>query len=110
MNEEKIILINLSKGGMAKKFVFSRLDIFDENQTSRNGSAQGFQVSERKDFYIYVDEFQTVVTQTFENILSEARKYGLNLTMAHQYAAKFYRKFHQAVLGNCGSIISFAWR
>ena len=62
---------------------------------------------DRKDFYIYVDEFQNVVTQTFENILSEARKYGLNLTMAHQYVGQIITKVHQAVLGNCGSIITF---
>jgi hypothetical protein len=62
---------------------------------------------DRKDFYIYVDEFQNVVTQTFENILSEARKYGLNLTMAHQYVGQIISKVHQAVLGNCGSIITF---
>jgi type IV secretory pathway TraG/TraD family ATPase VirD4 len=49
-------------------------------------------------FYIYVDEFQNVVTQTFENILSEARKYGLNLTMAHQYVGQIIPKVHQAVL------------
>jgi len=48
--------------------------------------------SARKDFYIYVDEFQNVVTQTFENILSEARKYGLNLTMAHQYVGQIIPK------------------
>jgi hypothetical protein len=62
---------------------------------------------DRKDFYIYVDEFQNVVTQTFENILSEARKYGLNLTMAHQYVGQINAKIYQAVLGNTGSIISF---
>lgn len=62
---------------------------------------------ERTDFYLYVDEFQNVVTQTFENILSEARKYGLCLTMAHQYVGQINSKIHQAVLGNTGSIISF---
>ena len=67
----------------------------------------GMPESARKDFYIYVDEFQNVVTQTFENILSEARKYGLNLTMAHQYVGQIIPKVHQAVLGNCGSIITF---
>ena len=85
MNSQKIIFINLSKG--------------------RLGAAMP--EKERKDFYIYVDEFQNVVTQTFENILSEARKYGLNLTMAHQYVGQIIPKVHQAILGNCGSIISF---
>ena len=62
---------------------------------------------ERKDFYLYVDEFQNVVTQTFENILSEARKYALNLTIAHQYVGQIIPRVHQAVLGNCGSVITF---
>lgn len=62
---------------------------------------------DRKDFYLYVDEFQNVVTQTFENILSEARKYGLNLTIAHQYVGQILQKVHQAVLGNVGSVITF---
>ena len=62
---------------------------------------------ERKDFYLYVDEFHNVVTQTFENILSEARKYALNLTIAHQYVGQIIPRIHQAVLGNCGSIITF---
>ena len=62
---------------------------------------------DRKDFYLYVDEFQNVVTQTFENILSEARKYALNLTIAHQYVGQILPKVHQAVLGNCGSVITF---
>jgi len=62
---------------------------------------------QRKDFYLYVDEFQNVVTQTFENILSEARKYGINLTVAHQYVGQIIQRVHQAVLGNCGSVITF---
>ena len=63
--------------------------------------------SKRYDFYLYVDEFQNVVTDTFENILSEARKYGLNLTVAHQYVGQLLPKVHQAVMGHVGSIISF---
>ena len=62
---------------------------------------------DRIDFYLYVDEFQNVVTQTFENILSEARKYGLNLTVAHQYVGQIITKVYQAVLGNVGSVITF---
>jgi hypothetical protein len=62
---------------------------------------------DRVDFYLYVDEFQNVVTQTFENILSEARKYGLNLTIAHQYVGQLIPKVQQAVLGNTGALICF---
>jgi hypothetical protein len=62
---------------------------------------------DRVDFYLYVDEFQNVVTNTFENILSEARKYGLNLTIAHQYVGQLIPKVQQAVLGNTGALICF---
>ena len=62
---------------------------------------------DRNDFYLYVDEFHNLVTETFENILSEARKYGLCLTVAHQYVAQLIPRVQAAVLGNVGSIIIF---
>lgn len=107
MNEEKIILINLSKGRLGEENSSFLGSIFLTKIKQAGMERAGIPESERKDFYIYVDEFQNVVTQTFENILSEARKYGLNLTMAHQYVGQILTKVHQAVLGNCGSIISF---
>lgn len=67
----------------------------------------GMPEKDRHDFYLYVDEFQNVVTETFENILSEARKYGLNLTVAHQYMGQLIPKVQAAVLGNVGSIVIF---
>src|SRR3989338_1551089 len=63
--------------------------------------------SERHDFYLYADEFQNLVTETFENMLSESRKYALCLTMAHQYVRQLIPKVQAAVLGNVGSIIIF---
>ena len=107
MNEQKIILINLSKGriGEENSSFFGAMFITKIKQA---GMARAkLPNSERKDFYLYVDEFQNIVTDTFENILSEARKYGLNLTMAHQYVGQLLPKVQQAVLGNVGSIISF---
>jgi hypothetical protein len=62
---------------------------------------------ERTDFYLYVDEFHNLMTETFENILSEARKYGICLTVAHQYMGQLLEKVQQAVLGNTGTIIVF---
>jgi len=62
---------------------------------------------DRKDFYLYVDEFHNIVTQTFENILSEARKYALNLTIAHQYIGQLTPQAQHAVLGNTGGLICF---
>jgi hypothetical protein len=62
---------------------------------------------ERTPFYLYVDEFQNFATDSFATILSEARKYGLNLTVANQYTAQMMQEVKDAVFGNVGSIISF---
>lgn len=107
MNERKIIFINLSKGriGEENSSFFGSMFLTKIKQAGMERA--NIPERERTDFYIYVDEFQNVVTQTFENILSEARKYGLNLTMAHQYVGQINPKIYQAVLGNTGSIISF---
>ena len=63
--------------------------------------------SERKPFYLYVDEFHNFLTLSFANILSESRKYGLNLILAHQYIEQLDDKITTAVFGNVGTIISF---
>ncbi len=107
MNEQKIIFINLSKGriGEENSSFFGSMFLTKIKQAGMERAA--IPEKDRKDFYVYVDEFQNVVTQTFENILSEARKYGLNLTMAHQYVGQIIPKIYQAVLGNVGSVICF---
>jgi len=107
MNEQKIIFINLSKGriGEENSSFFGSMFLTKIKQAGMERASMP--EHERKDFYIYVDEFQNIVTQTFENILSEARKYGLNLTVAHQYVGQINPKIYQAILGNTGSIISF---
>jgi len=63
--------------------------------------------AEREDFYLYVDEFHNLMTETFENLLSEARKYALCLTIAHQYLGQLIPAVQQAVLGNTGTTIVF---
>ena len=107
MNTKKIILINLAKGkiGEENSTFFGSMFITKIKQAgmARAKSNKG----ERDDFYIFVDEFQNLVTDTFENILSEARKYGLNLTIAHQYIGQLSPKVQAAVLGTVGSIVSF---
>ena len=107
MNSQKIILINLSKGkiGEENSSFFGSMFLTKIKQAGMERAH--LLEKDRKDFYIYVDEFQNVVTQTFENILSEARKYGINLTMAHQYVGQIQPKIYQSILGNVGSIISF---
>jgi hypothetical protein len=107
MNQQKIILINLSKGRLGEENSSFLGSMFLTKIKQAGMERASIPESERKDFYLYVDEFQNVVTQTFENILSEARKYALNLTIAHQYVGQILPKVHQAVLGNCGSVITF---
>ena len=107
MKEKKIILINISKGRLGEENSSFLGSIFLTKIKQAGMERAAIPESEREDFYLYVDEFQNVVTQTFENILSEARKYALNLTIAHQYVGQIIPRVHQAVLGNCGSIITF---
>lgn len=63
--------------------------------------------SERTPFYLYVDEFQNFGNAVYENILSEYRKFGLNVTVAHQYTSQLEQPLRDAVFGDVGSIISF---
>ena len=62
---------------------------------------------DRRDFYFYVDEFQNFATDTFGEILSEARKYRLNLTLAHQFMGQLSEPIRKTVFGNVGSMVSF---
>ncbi|MCP6719900.1 MAG: type IV secretion system DNA-binding domain-containing protein [Patescibacteria group bacterium] len=107
MGEKKIILINLSKGklGEENSSFFGSMFITKIKQA---GMARAkLPEKERHDFYLYVDEFHNLVTETFENLLSEARKYALNITIAHQYIGQLIERVRAAVLGNVGSIIIF---
>lgn len=107
MNQGKIILINLSKGRLGEENSGFLGSIFLTKIKQAGMIRAAMPEKERTDFYLYVDEFQNVVTQTFENVLSEARKYGLNLTIAHQYVGQILPRVYQAVLGNVGSVICF---
>src|SRR3989338_2126788 len=107
MNNQKIIMINLSKGkiGEENASFFGAMFITKIKQAGMSRAKMAKE--DRNDFYLYVDEFQTLVTDTFENLLSESRKYGLNLTIAHQYINQLLPKVQQAVMGNVGSMITF---
>jgi hypothetical protein len=107
MNEEKIILINLSKGrlGEENSSFFGAMFVTKIKQAGM--SRARLPERDRKDFYLYIDEFHNVVTETFENIMSEARKYGLCLTVAHQYMSQLLPKVLSAVLGNTGTLVTF---
>ncbi len=112
MDTGKIILVNLSKGKLGEDtsaFIGSMLVTkFQIDAMSRADIPE----EERKDFYLYVDEFQNFATESFATILSEARKYRLNLTMANQYVAQLLigdsnTKLRDAVFGNVGTLMSF---
>lgn len=108
MDNQKILVANLSKGkigdlnanfigmlvvGKLLRAALSRIDITDEKQ--------------RKDFYLYMDEFQNFTTDSISTILSEARKYRLNLIIAHQFIKQLKESIRDAVFGNVGSIVAF---
>lgn len=111
MDEQKILLINLSKGKMGDLntqllglVVVARLQMAAMSRVD-------MPESERKDFYLYVDEFQNFATDSFASILSEARKYHLALIMAHQYIKQLEKRqdtsIRDAVFGNVGTMMSF---
>lgn len=108
MDNGKILLVNLSKGrlgdlnaylvglifvGKILMAALSRVDISDEEN--------------RRDFFLYLDEFQNITTKSIATILSEARKYRLNLTIAHQFIGQLEEEIKKAVFGNVGSMAVF---
>lgn len=107
MDNGKIFIVNLSKGKIGE----------DASALLGSMMVTKFQIEamtradipekERKDFGLYVDEFQNFATDSFATILSEARKYKLSLTMANQYIAQMPDTVQWAVFGNVGSLISF---
>ena len=107
MDEKKILLVNLSKGrlgdinsnlvglilvGKIQMAALSRVDMFGQKMN---------------DFYLYIDEFQNVTTDSISSILSEARKYRLSLNIAHQYIKQLEESIKNAVFGNVGSMAIF---
>jgi len=107
MDSQKILLVNLSKGlvGDINSNLLGFI-IVSKLQMAALARADMLE-SERKDFYLYIDEFQNVTTDSISTILSEARKYKLNLTIAHQFMAQLEDNIRNAVLGNVGSIVAF---
>lgn len=108
MDEGKILIVNLSKGLIGEdnaailgSFIVTKIQLAAMSRSDIPN------VADRRPFYLYVDEFQNFATDSFATILSEARKYGLNLTVANQYIAQMEDSVRDAVFGNVGSIISF---
>lgn len=108
MDDGKILIVNLSKGligednaGILGAFLVTKIQLA---AMSRSDIAN---IEDRRPFYLYVDEFQNFATDSFATILSEARKYGLNLTVANQYISQMSETVRDAVFGNVGTMISF---
>lgn len=111
MNEQKIFLVNVSKGRIGEdNSALLGAMIITKVQLSAMERVR-IPENDRKDFYLYVDEFQNFATDSFASILSEARKYRLNLIVAHQYVGQLTSdtstKVRDAVFGNVGTMIAF---
>jgi hypothetical protein len=107
MDEGKILIINLAKGTIGEEnSAFLGLVLIPKILMAAM-SRQDIPESQRRDFYLYVDEFQNFATQDFAVILSEARKYHLNLTVANQFISQMDDEVKNAVFGNVGTISSF---
>ncbi len=107
MDNGKILLINVSKGRIGEDnsallgaMLITKIQLAAMNRAS-------IAEEDRQDFYLYVDEFQNFATESFATILSEARKYRLNLIIAHQYITQMEEVVRDAVFGNVGTLISF---
>ncbi len=107
MDSGKILILNLSKGRIGEDssallgaMIITKIQLA---AMSRVDTPE----DERRDFYLYIDEFQNFTTDSFSNILSEARKYRLNLIMAHQYIEQLGEVVRYAVFGNVGTLVVF---
>lgn len=108
MDEGKILIVNLSKGLIGEdnaailgSFLVTKI------QLAAMSRSDILDIGQRRPFYLYVDEFQNFATDSFATIMSEARKYGLNLTVANQYISQMDATVRDAVFGNVGTMISF---
>ncbi len=107
MDEKKILIMNLSKGriGEDNSMLLGAMMITKIQLAAM--SRVDMPEEKREDFFLYIDEFQNFSTDSFANILSEARKYRLNLTIAHQYIEQLSETVRPAIFGNVGTIITF---
>ena len=106
MDNKKILLVNLAKGrtGELNSQLLGMIFVM-KFQAAAMGRAD-VPEDEREDFALYVDEFQNFATDSFESILSEARKYRLNLVLANQFMTQLTDKIREAIIGNIGTVIS----
>ena len=107
INNQKIILVNLSKEKIGETNATFVSDFILKKIKQAGMARSKIEVKDKHDFYLYIDEFQNIATETFENFLSESRKYGICITIAHKYMGQISSKVQHAVIGNVGTIICF---
>ena len=107
MDNQKIFIINLSKGRIGEDGMRLLGGMLITKMQVAAMERVNVPEAERDDFYLYVDEFQNFAVESFASILSEARKYRLNLIMAHQYITQLSEEVRDAVFGNVGTMITF---
>lgn len=107
MDDQKIILVNLSKGRIGEMNAYLLGLVIVGKILISSLSRTDIPQEERKDFYLYIDEFQNFTTDSISTILSEARKYRLCLNMAHQFLGQLPEEIQKSVFGNVGTMISF---
>ncbi len=110
MDEKKILIVNLSKGRVGEgnanligSMLITKIYLAAMSRADKSES----ELAKLPQFYLYVDEFQSFANKSFADILSEARKYRLNLTIAHQYIEQMEEEVRDAVFGNVGSMLAF---
>ncbi|MDD5769558.1 MAG: type IV secretion system DNA-binding domain-containing protein [Candidatus Gracilibacteria bacterium] len=107
MDEKKILFIKLPKGKLQEEIMGFLGAMFVTKIYQAAMSRQSIEKDKRTPFFLYVDEFQNFATDTFGEILSEARKYGLGLAVAHQFIKQIPDNLTRALFGNVGTLISF---
>lgn len=110
MDEKKIFIVNMSKGlvgegnaNLLGSMLITKIYLAAMSRADKNEA----ELAKLPNFYLYVDEFQSFANKSFADILSEARKYKLNLTIAHQYVEQMEEEVRNAVFGNAGTMITF---
>ena len=107
MDEGKILIVNLAKGNLGTDMANVMGGLVVSTIMNAAFSRQGTEEGARRPFMLYADEFHSFTTQAFASLLSEVRKYGLGVTLAHQHILQAEREVFESVMGNVGSLMAF---
>ena len=107
MDEGGIVIVNLAKGRLGTDMANVMGGLIVSTIMLAAFSRHGSEEKARKPFMLHIDEFPSFTTEAFANLLPEARKYGLSLTLAHQHISQVERPVFDAILGNAGTVIAF---